>query len=294
MNNSRSISRSNSRNNLNPHERTHHKETNTNNESPKTHYYGHGTHFRDETLNLISKIMKQLKYIYEINTNFSSIYGDNKDKMDALSRLQIDAKIEMENAKTDIEDIQKYLKFTLVHSNFSNNGTSLNLTEALKLKIKNSTTEFEKNEQTMSLKEKLEHARKMNQLFKNVSFLDRADEFLKLPHTSWKTGIPNTNVVVARKLSRIEQDAKNKEDLYLRYIKIIGDKEIESIENGVPRNSNQAGAYKNYKNEFMELKPTTNNVTRYRARRYFHTLNHFKKSNEYKNYMHKSGWGANL
>ena len=146
----------------------------------------------------------------------------------------------------------------------------------------------------MSLKEKSDHARKMKQLFKNVSFLDVAVEFLKLPRNSWKTGIPNTNVVVAQKLSSIEQDAKNKEDLYLRYIEIIGDKEIDSRKNGISRNSEQAKNYKNYKLKFSELNPTRNNVTKYRARRYIHSLNHFKNSNEYKKYMHKSGWGPNL
>jgi hypothetical protein len=260
--------------------------------SPNTHYYGHGLIYREYTLKLIHKIMEQLKYIYKINTNFSSIDGDNKSKKDALYRLQIDTKIEMQNAKKEIEDIQNYLKSTLVDSNVSNNGASLNLTDALKLKIKKSIDEFEKNKQNMSEKEKSEHAREIKQLSKNVSFLDSADEFLKLPHDSWKTGISSTNVVNKQKTARINADLKR--ELYYKYIGIIGDKEILSRKNGISRNSEQAKNYKNYKQEFSELNPTYNNVTRYRARRFLHTLKHFKNSNEYKNYMMKSGWGANL
>ena len=139
----------------------------------------------------------------------------------------------------------------------------------------------------MSPKEISDHSDKMKQLYKNVFFLDRANEFLKLPSNSWKTGISITNVVDKQKSARIRADETSKRGLFDKYIKIIGDKEILSRKNGISRNSEQAKNYKKYKQEFSELSPTYNNVTRYRARRFFHTLKHFKNSIAYKSYIDK-------
>ena len=87
-----------------------------------------------------------------------------------------------------------------------------------------------------------DHSNKMKRLYKNVLFLNVANEFLflsSLPNIS-VTGISIQNVVDARKLSRMKKDAQNKEDLYHKYIQIIGDKEMLTRKNN---NSNQYKAF---------------------------------------------------
>jgi hypothetical protein len=82
----------------------------------------------------------------------------------------------------------------------------------------------------------------------------------------------------------MKKDAQNKEDLYHKYIQIIGDKEMLTRKNN---NSNQYKAYRTYKQKFSELNPTDNNLTKYRARYLSNKLKDFKNTNNYKAYIDK-------
>ena len=185
----------------------------------------------------------------------------------------------MEQITQNIYKADGIIRNMLKDNNYlNNNGTRLNLIGALKLKIKNSIAKFENNPADRN-----SHKTELEKLYKSVLFLEVADEFLNLPDDSLSEGISLQNVVDARKRSRMKKDATNKEDLFHRYIKIIGDKQL-STANGMSSNSNQYKAYRTYKQKFSELNPANNN-TRYRARRFWNTLKDFKSTNNYKAYI---------
>lgn len=232
---------------------------------------------QDDTLTLIHDVIKKLKRIYEYKHTNNLEYAT----LQTLSDLQSDTTQNMDIIIQNIMKADAMIRsmFKLKDNNyFNNNGTRLNLIGALKLKIKNSIAKFENNPVDRN-----SHTSNMAKLYKSVLFLEVADEFLNLPDDSLSEGISLQNVVDARKRSRMKKDATNKEDLFHRYIKIIGDKQL-STANGMSSNSNQYKAYRTYKQKFSELNPANNN-TQYRARQFLNTLKDFKNTNNYKAYI---------
>ena len=239
----------------------------------KKQVHNGGDTIQDDTLKLIHDVIKQLQRIY----NYKHKNNPDNATLQTLSELQSTTKRSMEQITQNIYKADGIIRNMLKDNNYlNNNGTRLNLIGALKLKIKNSIAKFENNPVDRN-----SHTSNMAKLYKSVLFLEVADEFLNLPDDSLSEGISFQNVVDARKRSRIEKDAKNKQNLFKKYIHIIGDKQLSTRKN---YNSNQYKAYRTYKQKFSELNPANNN-TQYRARRFVNTLKDFKNTANYKAYI---------